>query len=85
MLKKVLIIYFRLSYAQGLFQTFFFFNTKVITVHPRLILAHIYFEGTDKYIIPLHSHTTLITFLTVKMKHHHGSELYLVKSKLLLN
>lgn len=39
------------------------------------------FEDTDKSIIPLHSHTTLITFLTIASEntYHKGSELYLAK------
>lgn len=41
------------------------------------------FEDTDKSIIPLHSHTTVITFLTAASEnpYHKVSELYLVKFK----
>lgn len=58
-----------------------------VNVYRRASLAkvRICFEDIDKSIIPLHSHTTFITFLRTASEntHHNGSQLYLVKFKLL--
>lgn len=75
-----LIIYFWLTYTQG---QFFFYSER----YRRASLANvsISFEDIDKSIIPLHSHTPFITFLRTASEntHHNGSQLYLVKFKLL--
>lgn len=72
-----LIIYFRLTY------TFFFFFYSESYYGASLANVSICFEDTDKSIIPLHSHTTVITFLTIASEnpYHKVSELYLVKFK----
>lgn len=73
-----LIIYFRLTYTFF----FFFFNSESY-YGASLANVSICFEDTDKSIIPLHSHTTVITFLAIASEnpYHKVSELYLVKFK----
>lgn len=77
----IFVIYFWLTYTQG--QFFFFYSER----YRRASLANvsICFEDIDKSITPLHSHTIFITFLrtTSENTHHNGSQLYLVKFKLL--